>query len=325
MNITIITPAKIKSLSGNRATAQRWAYFLQELGHKITIMVNWDQSPCDLMIALHAWRSADDIKLFKQKHPHIPLIVAMTGTDLYRFIHSHPKPTLASINVADELIVLHDKAYLALPKEAWNKVNIVYQSAHPLPFSINRSKRTFDICVVGHLRDEKDALRTAYAVRDLPASSRIRVKHYGKAHNKKWDKMAKQEMKINPRYHWFGEIKHWQIRRQYARCHLMVLSSIMEGGANVISEATVAELPVIASDIIGSIGLLGEDYLGYYPVKDTKALRTLLLKAENNPDFLKQLGQQCKQKAKQFLPEVEAQQLKQLLNKMESLDNHSAI
>jgi len=316
MNITIITPAKIKSLSGNRATAQRWAYFLQQLGHKVSIAVKWDQAPCDLMIALHAWRSASDIVLFKQKHPQLPLIVAMTGTDLYRFIHSHPEPTLASIKVADELIVLHDKAYLALPEEARNKVNIVYQSALPLPFAINRSKRTFDICVVGHLRDEKDPLRTAYAVRDLPASSRIRVKHYGKAHNKEWAKIARQEMKTNPRYHWFGEIKHWQIRQQYARCHLMVLSSVMEGGANVISEATVAGLPIIASDIVGSIGLLGEDYPGYYPVQDTDALQKLLIKAENDSEFMQQLQHHCDQRAKRFLPEMECQQWKELLDKM---------
>lgn len=316
MNITITTPAKVKSLSGNRATAQRWAHFLQQLGHKVTIVVSWDQAPCDLMIALHAWRSAKDIALFKQKNPKIPLIVAMTGTDLYRFIHSHPEPTLASIKVADELVVLHDKAYLALPKSAWSKVNTIYQSAIPLPYIIKRSKRTFDICVVGHLRDEKDALRTAYAVRDLPPSSRIQVKHYGKAHNEKWAKMARQEMKTNPRYHWFGEIKHWQIRQQYARCHLMVLSSVMEGGANVISEATVAGLPIIASDIVGSIGLLGEDYPGYYPVKDTDALRKLLIKAESNPSFIQQLEQHCTQQAKQFLPEMERQQWKALLDKM---------
>ncbi|MCK5917348.1 MAG: TIGR04348 family glycosyltransferase [Cocleimonas sp.] len=316
MNIIIITPAKIKSLSGNRATAQRWAYFLQRLGHKITISVNWDESPCDLMIALHAWRSADDIALFKQKYPQHPLIVAMTGTDLYRFIHSHPEPTLASIKAADELVVLHDKAYLALPKNAWDKVNIIYQSAIPLPYAVNRSKRTFDICVVGHLRDEKDALRTAYAVRDLPASSRLQIKHYGKAHNEKWAKMAKEEMKTNPRYHWFGEIKHWQIRQQYAHCHLMVLSSVMEGGANVISEATVAGLPVIASDIVGSIGLLGEDYPGYYPVKETDALRELLIKAENDPSFLQLLEQHCNQRAKLFVPDMEGRLWKELLDKM---------
>ena len=317
MHIIIITPAKLKSLSGNRATANRWAFFLQQLGHKVTISVKWDESPCDLMIALHAWRSADVITSFKKKYPSHPLIVAMTGTDLYRFIHSHPEPTLASVKAADQLVVLHDKAYLALPKEAWHKVNIIYQSAIPLPFAINRYSRSFDICVVGHLRDEKDALRTAYAVRDLAVSSRIRVRHYGKAHNEEWAEMARKEMQINPRYHWFGEIKHWQIRQAYARCHLMVLSSTMEGGANVISEATVAGLPIIASDIVGSIGLLGEDYPGYYPVQDTDALRELLIKAENDPDFMQLLEKHCNQRAKLFLPEMEGQQWKVLLDKME--------
>ena len=316
MHIIIITPAKIKSLSGNRATAQRWAFFLQELGHKVTISVTWDESPCDLMIALHAWRSADSIARYKEKHPSRPLVVAMTGTDLYRFIHSHPVPTLASVKAADELIVLHEKAYLALPEDTWHKVNIIYQSAKPLPFAIKRSKRTFDICIVGHLRDEKDPLRTAYAVRDLPESSRIRVQHYGKAHNSEWADKARQEMQINPRYHWYGEVKHWQIRRAYARCHLMVLSSVMEGGANVISEATVAGLPVIASEIIGSVGLLGEDYPGYYPVKDTPALQQILLRAENDASFVQSLKEHGDQRARLFLPEMEAKSCKDLLDKI---------
>jgi len=123
-------------------------------------------------------------------------------------------------------------------------------------------------------------------------------------------------MKTNPRYHWFGEIKHWKIRQQYARCHLMVLSSVMEGGANVISEATVAGLPVIASDIVGSIGLLGEDYPGYYPVSDTDGLQKLLIKAENDRKFMQLLEKHCDQRSKLFLPEVEGQQWKELLDKM---------
>jgi len=320
MNIIIITPAKQKSLSGNRATAKRWAFFLQQLGHQVHISVDWDGADCDLMIALHAWRSADAIKRFKEKFPQKPLIVAMTGTDLYRFIPSHPEPTLASVKAADQLVVLHDKAYLALPEEAHHKVHVIYQSAIPLPSGmkkkIKRSQRSFDICVVGHLREEKDSLRTAYAVRDLPSSSRIRVRHYGKAHNEEWARMAREEMRINPRYHWFGEVKHWQVRRAYAHCHLMVLSSVMEGGANVISEATVAGLPVIASDIVGSIGLLGDDFAGYYPVQDTNALRDLLIQAESDPGFIKLLKQQGDQRAKLFLPEMEGQQWRELLTSM---------
>jgi len=320
MKIVIITPAKQKSLSGNRATAQRWAFFLQQLGHHVTISVQWDETPCDLMIALHAWRSADIISRFKEKYPQKPLIVAMTGTDLYRFIQSHPEPTLASVKAADQLVVLHDKAYLALPEEAHHKVHVIHQSAPPLPTAMKqnnkRSQRNFDICVVGHLREEKDSLRAAYAVRELPESSRIRVRHYGKAHNDEWAEKAREEMRINPRYHWFGEVKHWQIRQAYVRCHLMVLSSIMEGGANVISEATVAGLPVIASDIIGSVGLLGDDFSGYYPVQDTDALRELLLKAETDPDFISLLRQQGDQRAKLFVPEMEGQQWRELLTFM---------
>ncbi len=313
MKIIIITPANIKSLYGNRATATRWAAFLKASGHHVDIAMQWNESPYDVMIALHAWRSANSITKFKQQYPNQPLIVAMTGTDLYQFIHSHPEPTLHSIQVADKLVVLHERAYLELPKDAWDKVSIIYQSAQALPFPIKRSQRSFDICVVGHLRDEKDPLRTAYAVRDLPESSRIRVLHYGKPHNSDWEKKVQDEMAGNSRYHWKGEVKHWQIRQAYSRCHLMVLSSNMEGGANVISEATVAGLPVIASDIQGSIGLLGDDYLGYYPVQDTQALRDLLIKAESDAAFMQQLQQQVDHKAKQFRVETEAQQWQDLL------------
>jgi putative glycosyltransferase (TIGR04348 family) len=316
LKIIIITPATIKSLYGNRATANRWALFLRELGHTVDIAVTWDETPYDLMIALHAWRSATSIAMFAEKHPDIPLIVAMTGTDLYRFIHSHPKPTLHSIRVADKLVVLHDRAYLELPKDAWHKVTVIYQSAQPLPFPISRAKRTFDVCVVGHLRDEKDPLRAAYAVRDLPENSRIRVLHYGKPHTPTWKEKTLQEMKINARYRWVGEVKHWQVRQAYARCHFMVLSSNMEGGANVISEAAVAGLPVLASKIEGSVGLLGENYNGYYPMQDTQALRTLLLKVENEPNFVQQLKQQIDQKAKLFKPKMECQQWQQLLQKI---------
>ncbi|VAW50084.1 hypothetical protein MNBD_GAMMA06-1766 [hydrothermal vent metagenome] len=316
MHIGIITPAAEKSLNGNRATAKRWAGFLRQLGHKVNISVEWDGSAYDLMIALHAWRSAKSIAAFKQKHPDLPLVLAMTGTDLYRFINTHSEPTLASIRAADRLVTLHRLAINVLPKEAHHKVHVIHQSAVPLSGTIKRSVNTFDICVAGHLREEKDSMRVAYAVRNLPASSRIRVLHYGKAHNDEWAKYARDEMKINARYHWFGEMPHWKVRRAYSTCHLMVLPSVMEGGANVISEATVAGLPVIASDIDGSTGLLGDDYAGYFPVQNTAALQKLLLKAEAEPVYIKKLEQQCKQRAALFTRAAEKKGWVDLLKDM---------
>ena len=316
MHIVIITPAAKKSLNGNRATAQRWSNIFVQLGHKVSIQVEWDKQDCDVMIALHAWRSAQAIIDFKNKYPAKPLILTMTGTDLYRFISTHTETTLHSIELADYLVTLHDLARKVLPESSHHKIHVIHQSAELLPRETKRSVNTFDICVVGHLREEKDSLRVAYAVRDLPDSSRIRVMHYGKAHNEKWAEMARQEEKINPRYQWFGEVPHWKVRQAYGRCHLMVLPSIMEGGANVISEATVAGLPVIASDIDGSIGLLGENYSGYFPVKNTEALTELLLKAEVNKDFLNLLEQQCKQRATLFTPQAEKQEWDDLFNKV---------
>ncbi len=316
MHIGIITPAAAKSLNGNRATALRWADFLRQLGHRVSINVNWNGAEYDLMIALHAWRSAESIAAFKEKYPERPLVLAMTGTDLYQFILTHPEPTLASIQLADRLVTLHRLATRVLPASCHNKVHVIHQSAIPLPKPPRRTVNSFDVCIVGHLREEKDSMRAAYAVRNLPPASQIRVLHYGKAHNDEWTGYAQQEMKTNSRYHWLGEVPHWKVRQAYGRCHLMVLPSVMEGGANVISEATVAGLPVIASDIDGSVGLLGDDYAGFFPVQNTTALRELLLKAEAEPDYMQLLEQQCKKRARLFTRKAEKQGWANLLNDM---------
>lgn len=303
MNIIIVTPAPRYSRAGNRTTAQRWARILRDLGHRVSVATSYEGARFDLMVGLHAWRSREAIAEFHKRWPEAPLFVALTGTDLYRFIHSHPTQTLRSIELADKLVVLHELAYEALPVTARSKVQVIYQSAEPLPRLQEPTSRHFDVCVIGHLRDEKDPLRTALAVRALDESSRVRVLHYGKAHDQTWADRAAAEMARNRRYRWLGEVPHWQVRRAYARCRLMVLSSKMEGGANVISEAVVAGLPVVASAIPGSIGLLGKDYAGYYPVGDTDALRELLSRVETDKSFLDRLRQQCQARLSLFAPE----------------------
>ncbi|MEE4380311.1 MAG: TIGR04348 family glycosyltransferase, partial [Candidatus Competibacteraceae bacterium] len=87
MKISLITPAKKQSRAGNRTTAVRWARILRALGHQVQVAVDYNQESADLMIALHAWRSAESIKAFRKLYPHRPLVVTLTGTDIYRFIH----------------------------------------------------------------------------------------------------------------------------------------------------------------------------------------------------------------------------------------------
>jgi glycosyltransferase involved in cell wall biosynthesis len=114
-------------------------------------------------------------------------------------------------------------------------------------------------------------------------------------------------MAENPRYHWRGEVPGWAVRRALARAPLMVLSSIMEGGANVVSEALMAGVPILASKIDGSVGLLGGEYPGYFPVGDTGALGGLLHRAETDGGFLDELRRHCAARAPLFEPARERQ------------------
>ena len=318
MKINLITPAKKHTKNGNRASIVRWAKFLRGYGHNTQINTEYDGSNCDIMIALHAWRSADAINLYKSKYPKGPLIVALGGTDVNTFLKTDPNVTLLAMEKADALVGLHDQIGEALPQHLTKKLHIIVQSAKPLKQRRNPSKRNFDICVIGHLRDEKDPLRTAMAVRLLNKSSKIRVFHLGKAHNEVWASAAKKEQIQNPRYHWLGEMSAAQVRREFIKTQLMVLSSNQEGGANVISEAIVAGVPIIASNIPGNTGLLGHNYPGLYPVRNEKALSILLQKAEINPDFLSQLRQACYKLKPRFTPEREGEAWAKVIENLSS-------
>jgi putative glycosyltransferase (TIGR04348 family) len=305
MQISLVTPAGKQSRSGNRATASRWARIFRYLGHKVRISMEDDGSDADLMVAVHAWRSAESINRFATAHPEKPLVVTLSGTDIYRFQDSHPEPTRASMEKATVLVCLHDLVHRAIPKQFHHKLHVIHQSAPTLPRPRAPSKRNFDVCVVGHLREEKDSLRAALAARLAPPESRLRIIHLGKAHDEDWAREGAAEAARNPRYFWRGETSGWKVRRMFSQCHAMVISSRMEGGANVVSEAIAAGLPVIASNIDGNIGLLGDDYNGYYPVEDEAALAKVLYRAETDPAFLRRLDEQCRARAPLFDPALE--------------------
>ena len=316
MKICLVTPAGKQSRAGNRTTADRWAKILKGLGHRVSVVKEYDGSSADLMIAIHAWRSYESIRNFSDKFPERPLIVLLAGTDIYSFQHTHPVKTIDSMERATVLISLHNLVHQAIPKKFSDKLNLIYQSALPLTKQKNPTKRYFDVCVVGHLRDEKDSLRAAYAARKLPSNSRLRIIHLGKAHNEKWSRLARDEELKNHRFKWRGEVAGWEVRHQYKKSHALVISSVMEGGANVVSEALASGLPIIASKIDGNVGLLGNEYLGYYPVQNTKALTHLLSKAETDQKFLTNLESQCRAKSMLFYPERERDSWKTLLGKL---------
>jgi glycosyltransferase involved in cell wall biosynthesis len=174
-----------------------------------------------LLIALHAKKSHDSIKRFHREHQGKPLIVALTGTDLYRDL-KHDKSAQESLELATRIIVLQPKAFDDLPAHLYAKTRVIYQSVKPFPQPPAPSPQPpdFRICVIGHLREVKDPFRAALAARLLPASSRILIIHVGGAMSEKLAARARREMEINPRYRWIGEQPHWRVRRILRRSAL---------------------------------------------------------------------------------------------------------
>jgi len=236
MRIGIITPAPPRSRYGNRVTALRWARIFKDLGHRVTVSQVYEGGDYDLLIALHARRSYHSINRFHQEHANAPIFVALTGTDLYCDLQKSRRAQ-KSLEIATRLVVLQPMGIDELPPHLRSKARVIYQSVMALPQETNhhrelttnkplsapdisRSRRTFDVCVIGHLRPVKDPFRTALAARLLPSSSRIRVLHVGGAMNEEMAARARAEMEVNSRYLWLGEQPRWRTRRILARSHL---------------------------------------------------------------------------------------------------------
>ena len=284
MHAVIVTPAPPATRHGNRATALRWARHLRAIGHRVEVLVEWDGRDCDAMIALHARRSHDSIKRWRAAHPSRPLVLVLTGTDLYGDIHSDAGAR-ASLALADRLVVLQPLGLDQLDPGLRAKARVICQSVRA-PKRLKGPLNTFLVTVIGHLREVKDPFRAACALSHLPPDSRIRVVQLGSAMGPEFEREARALMRRQPRYRWIGERSHADAMRWLARSHVMVISSRMEGGAHVVSEAIAAGVPVIASHIPGNIGLLGEAYPGYYPFGDERALGALLSRAETEQGFL---------------------------------------
>src|SRR6266404_4829144 len=109
MKIGIVTPAPPNSQYGNRITALRWARIFRRLGHRVSISQSYDGEPYDLLVALHARRSHASIINFRRQNSEAPIIVALTGTDLYRDIRTNHL-VQKSLDVATRIVVLQPKA-----------------------------------------------------------------------------------------------------------------------------------------------------------------------------------------------------------------------
>jgi putative glycosyltransferase (TIGR04348 family) len=303
--VLIVSPASARENNGNWQTASRWAHFLRAR-HQVAIApdCNADDYAPDLLIALHARRSAHAVAAFAQAHPDRPCVVVLTGTDLYRDIAISPEAR-ASLAHATRLVLLQPDGLSLLAPQLRAKASVIFQSAPTMQSpSHGLKRRHFDICMIGHLRAEKDPY-TFMRASSLVTSPKARLLHIGGVLESTLGQAASATQAVNPRYHWLGNLPHSTTRQRLARSHALALCSLIEGGANVIIEAVTSGVPVLASDISGNRGMLGPDYAAYFPVGDAAALARLIDRSIDEPEFHALLRRQCAARAVLFTPEME--------------------
>ncbi len=310
-HVFIVTPAAAGSRAGNRNTATRWSRILRACGIRVTVATRWSNQGCDLLVALHARRSHDSLAAYRDAHPLRPAVLVLTGTDIYRDIR-HDERANNSLALADRLVVLQDQAPSELDDGQRLRTRVIYQSVterHPW----RPPRRQFRVCVLGHLRQEKDPLRAAMALRLLPNDRPTTLLQAGAALDAELADQARTLMAADARYRWVGELAHWRALRLLAGSHAMVISSHIEGGAHVVSEAIASGVPVIASDIPGNRGMLGDAYPGYYRPGDEFALSQRLAAAMADRDALEALRAAVASRRPLIAPERERAALLALL------------
>jgi len=314
MKIAITVPPSAVPRSGNRHTAARWRGFLRDLGHRVRVETEWSGGNDDLLLALHARKSYPSIHRFRQARPDAPLVVTLTGTDLYRDIRKHADAR-RSLAMATRLAVLQDEGLRELGPALRRKASVVYQSSG-VRLRHAPCKSHFRIAVIGHLRREKDPFRAVRALRHCDRSARIEIVQIGAALDPEMRAEARKWSKREPRYRWLGSVAHGRAMRWLSTSHVLVVSSVMEGGANVICEAARIGVPVLASRVPGNVGMLGRDYPGYFPLFDDKALARLVERCQTDPRFYESLRKAVLKRRPLFAPGAERSALKRLLGKL---------
>lgn len=308
--VIIVTPALATANNGNWRTAHRWARLLS--GHyRVRLADRWVQGDEAALIALHARKSAPSVAAWRTAHPQRPLLLVLTGTDLYGDV-DHDPAAQRSLALADRLVVLNELGVRHLPTNLQHKASVCLQSS-PHRRALDKPSRHLRALMVGHLREEKSPATYFEAARRLPLRPDILLDHVGGPLDAALAEEARALSLQCPGYRWLGDLQHRRTRDRIQAAHVLVHPSRIEGGAQAVIEAITSGTPVLASRIDGNVGLLGVDYPGCFEWNDAAGLAALLQRAREDTDYLAELQACCARRAPLFHPDRERRTLLALL------------
>lgn len=315
MRIAIATPAPPGTTRGNRRTALRYAALLRELGHSVRVVERWTRGDHDVLIALHASKSHASIAAFARRHPDRPIVLVLTGTDVYGGLAGN-QAAEDSLRRAARIVTLQPEALRELAPAARAKATAILQAAEAAPRKARGRRASFRVVSLGHLRAVKDPFVLADAVDLLPAGSRVAAIHAGEALDARHRREARARSRRGGRWRWTGPCRHSCAMKLLGSADAFVQTSIAEGGSIALAEAVVTGLPVLVTRIPAAVGMLGARHPGYFPVGDARALARLLERVETDAAFRARLERASRRLAPRFSREREREAWRALLARL---------
>lgn len=283
--ITIITPARRRSPSGNRVTALRWAGLLRQLGHRVRIATEWRDHPCDVLLTVHAVKSAEAVLAASKDRPDLRIATLLAGTDIYPEFSPDARAREA-LERADALVALQPRALDLLPANLLEKSRTIVQSATSAP---TPKRDVFTACVIAHLRPVKQPHVAVEALSLRGDDLDLRLVVAGSRLDDDYGTRIAELVAREPACEWVGPLSRRDTKQLIASSHVCIVPSSSEGGANVVSEAIAAGTPCVCTAIPGNLGLLGEHWPAVFPVGDARALAELLRRCAKETSFLDDL------------------------------------
>ncbi len=348
-NVLIVSPYGPETNTGNWHTAQRYARFLEQGGFGVQVAIEAltpeQLRQTDVALVLHARRSWTAAQTLAKAGR--PFAVVLTGTDLYADLQlpgtQAYRECCQTIESARLVVGLQSRAMerlLEILPETLHKRRVIPQTVAPL--SPSDWARPFDDqapvgfqgfqgfqglqwLISGHVRSEKDPLtglagfRRAFPDGRLATGAATSLTHVGGARDPLAVEALVHEAQRAPAGHirLLGARPHHEAVGLMQSHHCLIQPSRMEGGALVVSEAAAHRLPILASRVDGHLGLLGEDYPGYFEAGQPDDLAKRMRQFANDAGYRAALLDALVTNTPALLqPQLEQTQLKSLIERL---------
>ena len=312
MKINVCTGYPLDSPRGNTTTAYRIVERLQQAGHTATALYTDTPPNADAQISLHVLKTAAASAHFAKNNGG-PLFICLTGTDMNGGFEQSPKLSEQIINLADKLVAAHPACLPQLPDRWRSKTVVIYPSVTLPELGSGPVPSAPLFTCIGHLRPVKASHLTHAAIQRIPNADLVAAS-LGNAYDVTDGQQALLNARQDARYQWHAGFDR-KTALEWMKASLATInSSLSEGGANTVIEAIQLSIPVLATNIPGNRGFLGDDYKGYFETGRADQLAELMRRCLEQPDFVERLKTQLAQRRPLFSMERESEELSKLVD-----------